>query len=283
MGAEDRARYFTQDASHWLLKREYRSMVRFARQNILDLLSSAPPLEWSGFDLILCRNVLIYFSPGQALDLVAALRGSLAPDGALLLGHAEATLTSGVYLGQVGAGPLPTEFAQAVRPPVQKAAAYFPPVVPPMPWPLMREPAPAPASVAEPAPAVDDIQLLADAGAYEAAERLCAERLLQEPTSARLHYYSAILHQVSDDLLRAEASLRRALYLDRSFIAAHHRLGMLLLSQGRNAEARRSLQAAQRLADAQPADAPLPEGRGVLTGELGAAARSQRGKMDVAA
>jgi len=62
MGSEDRLKYFDRDGPTWVLKRRFRSMVRFERQNILYLLSPTPPLEWTAFDLNLCRNVLIYFA-----------------------------------------------------------------------------------------------------------------------------------------------------------------------------------------------------------------------------
>jgi chemotaxis protein methyltransferase CheR len=283
MPADDRARYFDRDDQTWVLKRPYRAMVRFERQNILALLSGAPPLEWSGFDLILCRNVLIYFSPQQAIEIVDALGDCLASDGALFLGHAEATLTFNSPLKQVGSAPLPTEFAQVASPSVDLAGSYFPPVVPPLPLSLMARQAPANDVVGRQTDGVDLIQQLADAGAYEDAGRLCAQCLRDQPTSARLHYYDAILHQVSDDPVSAEAALRRAIYLDRSFVLAHHRLGMLLLALGRRTEARRSLQTAVRLADVLASTTSLPEGRGVSAGELAAAARVQLIALDAVA
>lgn len=273
MPPEERARYFHQDGAAWVLKREYRAMVRFERQNILDLLSPTPPLEWSGFDLILCRNVLIYFSPAQAIEIVDALSARLASDGALFLGHAEATLTSNPALRGSFLGSLPTEYARAVKPATPQV--YVPPVVPPMPLSLLR-------SVATPLrqePAENDsiarLEQLADVGAYEEAQRLCAELLRSDPTSARLHYYDAILRQVTDDPAGAEASLRRAVYLDRSFIVAHHRLALLLLELGRTADARRSFQTVIRLAQLINPTQPVPDGHGVTAQEIAESARRQ--------
>jgi chemotaxis protein methyltransferase CheR len=273
MPPDDRARYFHRDGAAWVLKREYRAMVRFERQNILDLLSRSPPIEWSGFDLILCRNVLIYFSPHQALEIMEALKHRLAPDGTLVLGHAEAILAANP--GLLAAQGLPTEFGQALAPVVSVAPAYFPPVVPPLPLFMAPQPAKAPAANAPDTSEVEQVQLLADAGAYEQAERLCRELIARDPTSARLHYYDAVLRQVSDDPAGAEAALKRALYLDRSFILAHHRLGLLLLGAGRTQEARRSFTTAARLAGEAPQSAPLPEGQGVSAAAFGAMLREQ--------
>lgn len=282
MGPEDRAKYFDRDGQTWVLKREFRSMVRFERQNILDLLSPAPPLEWTDFDLILCRNVLIYFSPEQAVELSTALSRRLAPDGVLFLGHAEATLATNPALWQAMPRSAPTEFVQALQP----LTAVQPFVYAPLPLPDVK---PAPLKAEAPAqPAADEdtvaaIQELADAGAYEAAEQVCARLIARSPTSAQLQYYAAILRQVSDDAAGAEAALRRALYLDRSFAIAHYRLGMLLLGLGRTAEARRSLMTAARLAEALPAGEPLPEGQGVLASDLADALRQQLAMLGEAA
>lgn len=283
MGPEDRAKYFDHDGTHWVLKREFRSMVRFERQNILALLSATPPLEWAAYDLILCRNVLIYFSPQQAIETTSALARCLSPEGVLFLGHAEASLAVEPALWQ-SSYMLPTEFVQALQP----AAApqpwvYAPPILPPLP-PLRNGISPVEANSAKSADDdIDAIQLLADAGEYEQAERLCAVLIARVPTSARLHYYDAILRQVSDDQAGAEAALKRALYLDRNFIVARHRLGMLLLAQGRTSDARRELSAASRLTKATPAVELLPEGQGISAADLHQVIRDQLAAIGEAA
>ena len=64
---------------------ELRAVVRCARVNLI-----APFYGVEGpFDLILCRNVLIYFKPDRRLEVVDRLASHLAPGGYLLLGHAE--------------------------------------------------------------------------------------------------------------------------------------------------------------------------------------------------
>jgi chemotaxis protein methyltransferase CheR len=61
-----------------------RAMVRFERLNLhLDLPPRGP------FDLILCRNVLMYFDPATKRRVVDRLLSTLAEDGYLLVGHAE--------------------------------------------------------------------------------------------------------------------------------------------------------------------------------------------------
>lgn len=78
--------WFEQRGERWHADDELRQMAHFRQQNILE----APPPGM--FDLILCRNVLIYFPPEnrtKALDWMAQV---LAPDGALMLGAGETVL-----------------------------------------------------------------------------------------------------------------------------------------------------------------------------------------------
>jgi chemotaxis protein methyltransferase CheR len=59
--------------------------VRFLQGNLLD----SPVLEHEAFDVVFCRNVLMYFTPEQAAVVVRRLWTTLKPGGYLFLGHAE--------------------------------------------------------------------------------------------------------------------------------------------------------------------------------------------------
>jgi chemotaxis protein methyltransferase CheR len=78
---------FTQEEGRWRIKPELAKLCRFEKFNLLDDLR---PL--GRFDIIFCRNVLIYFdvpTKGRVLEGIAKL---LAPDGALYLGAAETAI-----------------------------------------------------------------------------------------------------------------------------------------------------------------------------------------------
>jgi chemotaxis protein methyltransferase CheR len=68
------------------VKDSLRKYVRFAQGNILDGSSYEP---FRPVDVIVCRNVLIYFSDSATLRAVRMFHDALAPGGYLLLGHAE--------------------------------------------------------------------------------------------------------------------------------------------------------------------------------------------------
>lgn len=82
-----RQRYFRQDGAHHVLAESVVEMVRFEAQNLLH----PSPGFWrsEAFDVVFCRNVLMYFTPAAACQIVANIARSLAPGGYLFLGHAE--------------------------------------------------------------------------------------------------------------------------------------------------------------------------------------------------
>jgi chemotaxis protein methyltransferase CheR len=83
-----RSRYFSQ-TSPFAIAPVIRSLVRFERR---DLLSEKAPIDDGKFDLIVCRNVLIYFDRDTQEQLFSAFHDALAPDGFLVLGKVETLL-----------------------------------------------------------------------------------------------------------------------------------------------------------------------------------------------
>ena len=85
-----------------------RQVVRFQRVNLVE-----PPYEVVGqFDLVFCRNVMIYFTPAGRAAVVEQLTNRLMPDGYLFVGHAESVQTSRDRLTTVA----PTVYARARGP-----------------------------------------------------------------------------------------------------------------------------------------------------------------------
>ena len=76
--------HFTQAGDLWQISADLRRMVRFARLNLMDDFS-----ELGMFDLILCRNVLIYFDDATKRDVLERVVARLAHDGKLILGGVE--------------------------------------------------------------------------------------------------------------------------------------------------------------------------------------------------
>jgi len=96
-----------------------RDVVRFAGHNLLEPLPSG---EETPFDLILCRNVLVYFSPEAARRALANLAAALADDGLLLLGSMDLNVAP---LGLVREGT-PESLIFRKRPPANEPALASP-------------------------------------------------------------------------------------------------------------------------------------------------------------
>ena len=77
-------RHFNRCDEEWVLKPHIREVVKFRQLNLLDGVG-----HLGQFDLILCRNVLIYFDAATRLTVLSDLRASLKVDGLLMLGAAE--------------------------------------------------------------------------------------------------------------------------------------------------------------------------------------------------
>ena len=79
-------KYFERSGQDWQIKTSVRRLVRFSpfdlRQNFCSL---------GRFDLVLCRNVLIYFDVPSRKNILANLADTLFPGGFLLLGSSETT------------------------------------------------------------------------------------------------------------------------------------------------------------------------------------------------
>ncbi len=80
-------KYFTQEGDKWIISDEIKSMVDFKYFNLLDGMSLL-----GKFDIIFCRNVLIYFDQPTKKDVMERMDKQLADDGFFFLGGAETVL-----------------------------------------------------------------------------------------------------------------------------------------------------------------------------------------------
>lgn len=81
-------RWFEEEgAGQWRIAQPIRDMVRFEHRGIAD----RPPMPGK-FDIILCRNVLLYFAEAMKRLAYARLADAIRPDGALMLGAGETVI-----------------------------------------------------------------------------------------------------------------------------------------------------------------------------------------------
>lgn len=271
-----RQRYFTAQGELWRLHDTIRQMVRFERVNLVA--DTYPPsLRDAGtLDLILCRNVTIYFNHSVSHDLYRRFAALLVPGGWLILGPSDPPppRDSGlepVYLTNaiLWRKPLLIEAAGA-RPgdresrPARAITAPLSSARPRVTKPLTntdprstRTSAPTPASPAERLAAIRT-QLAAGErdGARAALEALARDA----PLLAAAHCLLGLLALEGGDTATALESLRRATFLAPEDPLAQYGLGRTYRALGDVARARAALRHARRIL------APLP-GERLIAGE----------------
>ncbi len=87
LGVAQMVTFFDENRTGWRAGETLRNMVRFETHNLLD----TPP-DPGRFDLILCRNVLLYFDRPTRARAFERLTSALAPDGRIMLGAGETTV-----------------------------------------------------------------------------------------------------------------------------------------------------------------------------------------------
>lgn len=80
-------KYFEQKGEAWALKQDIKSKVQFREFNLLE-----SPRALGQFDVVFCRNVLIYFDHPTKAEILARIAGVMPANGHLFLGGAETVL-----------------------------------------------------------------------------------------------------------------------------------------------------------------------------------------------
>jgi chemotaxis protein methyltransferase CheR len=288
------AQYFHRRGERLVLCERIRRLVEFGVFNLASELSASRLVGGAGFDVVLCRNVLIYFDPDTIAQVAQRLFASLKDGGWLITGpsdpplwqHApfETVVTSAgvVYRRIAGESRKERQWPQQPAAWPQSAAAVRAPVLPNVPAASFSA-ASSPGKPAEqPAPAPQPLEsCIAEVTAFAnhsdpvRSGAAIGAALALHPMSAELHYLHAIVQMAAGRYEAAAASLRRALYLDRSMAVAHFALGSVLERRGATEEARRSYRNVLAVCDGRRVDDLLPFSEGERAGRLVEAARAQ--------
>lgn len=254
-----RDRYFTPTADgSYRIDDELRGRIRFAQGNLLE----GPLGSARRYDVIFCRNLLIYFDEPTTAAAIERLSSHLADDGMLLAGYAEVP-----SFVRHSFAPLPHRQAFALRKDIKRPGAPARSALPTLPaqatlpvrsgplaptvQPLPSAP-PAPIAAAASAPSgasamgeetlLQHARILADAGRLVEADSACREFLAQQPESAEAHFILGLLAESAGNPAEAETQLKRCLYLQPDHYDALCHLA-LLQEQGGNSRAAATLKA----------------------------------------
>jgi len=212
-----------------------RRLVRFERQNLVRDPVPAP----GSFDLVVCRNVLIYFEPARAARVRALLESGLSRGGSLVLGAADRLCA---WAESLTAPP-----ARRQAPAVAPRSAPARPRVPSKP--------------AAPAEILASALAAAHSGRIDEAISATDEALAADPMAGHAHFVCGVVELARGEPMAAADALRRALYLDPGHALAAFKLGRAYDTLAEPVAARRAYRRALAILDAHPATSPeLPAG-----------------------
>ena len=257
---------FEQEGDRLRLLPRFREGVVFHGHNLAVDEIPCPELGLAGLDLVLCRNVLIYFDEELVERTVARLREALSPGGWLALGHAESHARSyeGLELVPVEGAALYRRVGAA-----RSSAGPGQASPPRVPAGDAGRGAPGPGRERDPATRLyEEIAVQADRGHLADALQLCDRGLACSPRDPRLGLTRAVLLLENGRLPEAERALRRVLDLDRTAALGHYHLGVVLQRMRRPQDSRRAFECARSLLVDRPADESVDPAQDLTAGRL---------------
>lgn len=255
--------YFQPMDNTYHLRSEIRERVEFEQINLLDPEFSR---DRKPYDVIFCRNLLIYFdrpTQEQAVDILTRL---LTPEGLLFVGHAETGVLAGRGFqslklpqsfgfqrqrSQPSQPPAPSGDRPTTQRPSPRSRTAVTPRLRQRPhWVEAEEQAvaaPPAGEAADPVTAqLENATRLADDGHLVEAADLCDRIMQQHGPQAQALYLLGLIRDAAGEIREAEDLLRKAIYLDPDHCPAMVHLALVLERQGDMAAAQRIKERVER-------------------------------------
>ncbi len=274
---EFRNKYFTRHGDNeFHILPEIKNMVSFASLNLANDNYPSKDNDTEAFDVIFCRNVMIYFSVENARLITDRFHKSLVTGGLLVVSPVEMSAMIAPVFGKIDyAGltiyqkgkhrraeqkplPLPAPLPELPSlPEVKQSKIPLPEIIP------AKEPDPGPVIREDASEILAMAKARADAGMLKEAGELCERGITIDKLNAAAYYLLATVMQEQGNDSRAISLLRSALYIDHDFVLAYFLYGILCLKCGDHTMGMKSLKnAGLSLAKLSPEDV-LPESDGL--------------------
>ncbi|NPC58154.1 chemotaxis protein CheR [Caenimonas sp. S4] len=267
---ELRERYFKRTADgRFAIHPQIREMVKFSPLNLAHDAYPPSATDNGPMDIVLCRNVLMYFTPAQIQKVIGKFHQTVAEGGWLVVSPSEASQAlfrqfvpvnfPGAVFYQKRSAPRPAalEAGWLAKP---SLACYTPGVDTPPAAPAKAAPdSPAPAALA---------RALANQGKLGDALAWCDRWIAADKLNAGAHYLRATVLLEQDEPEQARSSLQRAIYLQPDFVLAHFALGNLARVRNRPSEASKHFANTSDLLSRYQAGDLLAESGGLTAGTL---------------
>jgi chemotaxis protein methyltransferase WspC len=237
-----RERHFVPISEGYQLRSHVRSCVRFERGNMF-----APEFSkgWAVYDIIFCRNLLIYFDPDTQVRAVQILSRLLTEEGLVFGGPSE---TSIFQAAEFESSRVPRAFAfrrfRQIAKPASRSREIpvrYPTATGSVGYSAPMEKRAAELSIPTEVPhgelALERAAQLADDGSLSEARTLCEQHLRQRGASAPAFYLLGLVHDAELDHEGARECYRKALYLNPDHYESLLQLSLLMEQEGNLATA----------------------------------------------
>lgn len=265
-------RYFTEKDNVYLLSDNIKECVDFLYLNLND--NTYPSLlnGTNSQDLILCRNVLIYFNAKSVKSLMKKISLSLHYEGFLLLGASDPVALEGtdlVFHHTNGLLFSHQDEKEKIKIEAPKTISRKPPIQFKPKSVLQSVAVETSAQKLESAPILcEKAKTCADIGQLGLAVTYCKESLILDPTYKDAYFILGLALIELNLLSEAETALRKTLFLDRKFIEGHFQLGLLLLKNQCTKEGIKCLQNALNIIKTFEPSQLVPNSQGLTYGHF---------------
>ncbi|MCX7997509.1 MAG: hypothetical protein N3A69_00970 [Leptospiraceae bacterium] len=218
-----KSKYFISNGKKFLVKQEYKKDVNFKLENFL--VSN----YFEEFDLVLCRNVLIYLNEKARNTALEKFASALKPEGFLLLGHSEGGLTISnqfsteynsnliYYKKKVPPVNVSLEKSIPIQNKLEQSKTNSDPKIPSLSFNLLWQRA----------------KSFADMGKLDLALNECLQILKLEPTNCEVLYFLAHIYESENKHQEAEKIYLKIIELDPDFLEAYLSLASFYFTSGR--------------------------------------------------
>jgi chemotaxis protein methyltransferase WspC len=241
-----RDRHFTTVATGHSIADVVRRQVGFQQGNLFSP-TFLPGLHI--YDVVFCRNVLIYFDRDTQARAVTVLSRVLASTGLLFVGPSETAAVSDRFVPTPALRACAFRAAQSAPKPAPRGRATT------TPWPIAHQPPPRVQLESPPPPrtvvssvALDEAYDLANRGQFIEAADYCRVHIETQGPSAEAYHLLGLVRDASGHVNDAVECYRKALYLNPHHQDTLAHLALLMDAQGQPAEAQVLRARAQRLA-----------------------------------
>jgi chemotaxis protein methyltransferase CheR len=263
-------RWFKQERQNFKLDPVIQRMVIFKPLNLIS--DKYPSFETGtmNMDLIICRNVTIYFAQDTTRQIAERFHGALNSDGWLMVGHSEPM--SSVYqgfaarnfpntviyqkIGVTEAAEAPATIELAPLPPVQVKVKHR--IMASTPASIIKKTEPLPTAQVKAREYWDRAKQAADAEHWDKALTWLSRAESIDQFQPQVYYLRALIHWQLGEIEDAFRSLRQSVYCDPNFALAHYALAELYEAGHEFKQSLRHLRLAQSAIEGLPPQIELP-------------------------